>query len=288
MKGACVCEPECAGKDCGSDGCQGSCGVCPENHFCTAEGSCLCIPQCAGVDCGDDGCGGTCGTCPGDQDECQNGECVCLPACAGKECGVDGCLGSCGGCAGDQDECLEGLCKCLPAQARIAGLTVAAESAASASESRMSVSPATASASQSVREWSAETTAVGKPAACAPALRTSALKDSASASPTARRRSAGVTVVRGIAVSVRRSTCAPRTGPVFVFPNVLGLIAAMTGAEAAAAIAMKVRCANWASVSIRAGTQCAVWKERTANRVRSTAESVAGMVYVKRTTARPA
>ena len=30
------CEPDCAGKDCGSDGCGGSCGTCPDNFECDA------------------------------------------------------------------------------------------------------------------------------------------------------------------------------------------------------------------------------------------------------------
>ncbi len=43
-------------------------------------GGCLpCDPQCEGKNCGDDGCGGTCGTCP-DGQTCQEGSCASLPA----------------------------------------------------------------------------------------------------------------------------------------------------------------------------------------------------------------
>jgi len=59
-----------------------------------------CVPSCAGRNCGDDGCGGTCGTC-GDNATCTNeGVCVCEPACGDRVCGLDpgGCGVSCGTC----------------------------------------------------------------------------------------------------------------------------------------------------------------------------------------------
>jgi hypothetical protein len=59
--------------------------------------SCPCAPDCAGLDCGDDGCGGSCGTC-GAQELCVDQQCVCQPDCVGKACGADGCGGSCGAC----------------------------------------------------------------------------------------------------------------------------------------------------------------------------------------------
>jgi len=55
-----TCIPDCTQKECGSNGCGGSCGTCPESHECIAS-SCICIPNCSNHDCGDDGCGGTCG-----------------------------------------------------------------------------------------------------------------------------------------------------------------------------------------------------------------------------------
>jgi hypothetical protein len=58
------CVPQCKGKTCGSDGCGGACGTCPNGKMCNTAGQCICVPQCNGKACGSDGCGGTCGTCP--------------------------------------------------------------------------------------------------------------------------------------------------------------------------------------------------------------------------------
>lgn len=102
------CVPDCAGKQCGNDGCGGSCGVCPlnticENNVCAARRispqidsaslppiqSALpppgtgvptqprlpsCISDCTGKQCGDNGCGGSCGTCAAGI-SCLNGIC---------------------------------------------------------------------------------------------------------------------------------------------------------------------------------------------------------------------
>ncbi|MBM4395068.1 MAG: hypothetical protein FJ087_05205 [Deltaproteobacteria bacterium] len=59
-----VCKPQCAGAECGSDGCGGSCGTCGAGQVCT-DGTC-CTPSCPSGDwsCGADGCGGSCGDCP--------------------------------------------------------------------------------------------------------------------------------------------------------------------------------------------------------------------------------
>ena len=105
-----VCTPDCADKECGGDGCGGSCGECAEGDICTAAGTC-CAPACTGLACGIDGCGGTCGVC----DEgglCQDGVC-CYPACDGKECGDDACGGSCGQCEAAQ-LCADGHCQTDP------------------------------------------------------------------------------------------------------------------------------------------------------------------------------
>ena len=113
------CSPDCAGKICGSDGCGGTCGECPEGAFCQ-EGSCkmgVCEPDCSGKECGDDGCGGGCGECkPGF--DCKGNSCQkkpCLPECDGKICGGDGCGGTCGECpAGtfcDKGVCQAGQCE---------------------------------------------------------------------------------------------------------------------------------------------------------------------------------
>jgi hypothetical protein len=69
-----------------------------------------CTPDCTGKECGDDGCGGSCGTCPGEE-SCVSGVCIpgCTPDCTGKECGDDGCGGSCGTCSGGE-VCNNGTC----------------------------------------------------------------------------------------------------------------------------------------------------------------------------------
>jgi hypothetical protein len=78
-----VCAPSCSGKQCGSDGCGGSCGSCPSNDTCNAQGQCACVPQCSGKQCGPDGCGGTCGGCGANQ-TC-NGSGQCVAACSTEE-----------------------------------------------------------------------------------------------------------------------------------------------------------------------------------------------------------
>ena len=69
------CVPDCS-VGCGSDGCGGWCGACPD----------ACVPNCS-AGCGDDGCGGRCGDCPD----------ACVPDCSWG-CGADGCGGWCGDC----------------------------------------------------------------------------------------------------------------------------------------------------------------------------------------------
>ena len=119
------CTPDCDGKDCGSDGCGGSCGDCGEYELCGADQLCeceilecllgccgpdhvcfedqCCQPTCVGVVCGTDGCGGDCGGCdPGCY--CGGGMCLgscneCVPDCENNECGWDGCGEKCGECA---------------------------------------------------------------------------------------------------------------------------------------------------------------------------------------------
>ena len=68
------CAPDCDGKECGNDGCSGSCGSCSDGEICTGEGLC-CTPDCGGKACGDDGCGGSCEDC-GEGMECSNGYCL--------------------------------------------------------------------------------------------------------------------------------------------------------------------------------------------------------------------
>ncbi len=97
-----VCNPGCGQRQCGADGCGGSCGTCAAAAVCK-DGACVlqaCSPDCAGKRCGDDGCGGSCGWCAAGE-SCEQGKCEpCEPECDGKACGPDGCGGVCGTCEG--------------------------------------------------------------------------------------------------------------------------------------------------------------------------------------------
>jgi len=76
------------------------CGSCDLDETCTA-GACVpsgCVPQCAGKDCGDDGCGGSCGSCGSDESCGSDGKCTDKCSCVGKSCGDDGCGRVCGYC----------------------------------------------------------------------------------------------------------------------------------------------------------------------------------------------
>ena len=97
---ACPAEPQCAPGQCGPF-CGLDCGGCPAGQACWM-GAC-CTPACTNDDgsarqCGPDGCGGSCGACE-DTWTCVDGTCVaCQPQCEGRQCGPDGCGGSCGTC----------------------------------------------------------------------------------------------------------------------------------------------------------------------------------------------
>jgi len=103
------CDPSCNDKQCGDDGCGGSCGECGGGDACIDFHCVSCTPQCEGKQCGDDGCNSTCGTC-GFNAQCKEGQCItCTPNCGGKECGDNGCGGMCGSCPAEF-ECQEGVC----------------------------------------------------------------------------------------------------------------------------------------------------------------------------------
>jgi len=128
--GACVCILSCEGKECGGDGCGGSCGGCPGANNKCQGGTCVCVPDTCGTlgkecDSWSDGCGGqaVCGVCAGGQ-ACQDGQCQCVPDCAGKECGGNGCGGSCGSCSSNE-ACQGG--DCVPVSG-IPGCTVSGQS----------------------------------------------------------------------------------------------------------------------------------------------------------------
>ncbi len=101
-----ACRGFCGDRECGSDGCGGTCGSCAGGEVCTPAGQCVnrneCTPQCDGRTCGDNGCGGICGTC-GPGLGCVNGACTadaCTPKCLlpsgqPKPCGTDGCGNAC-------------------------------------------------------------------------------------------------------------------------------------------------------------------------------------------------
>jgi hypothetical protein len=76
------CVPDCGSKQCGGDGCGGSCGTCQANETCD-NGACVCAQPCGNKNCGQDGCGKSCGTCQSPR-VCQNGRCV-------EPCGNDFC-----------------------------------------------------------------------------------------------------------------------------------------------------------------------------------------------------
>ena len=111
----CGCKSLCSVKDCGDDGCGGSCGGCPGGFECNPEGLCQCIQQCDGKVCGDDACGGNCGLCPPGSACINDGaQCECQFECGDKQCGNDGCGGTCGVCP-EGSECDPfGYCLCDP------------------------------------------------------------------------------------------------------------------------------------------------------------------------------
>ena len=88
----------CDGRECGDDGCEGSCGECPEHYVCE-NGRCEVDAVCDDASCDP---GETCGNCPEDcgcgcGEECFEDTCK-FVACDGKDCGDDGCGGVCGEC----------------------------------------------------------------------------------------------------------------------------------------------------------------------------------------------
>jgi hypothetical protein len=103
----CICDAEMGGCNelLSPDGVE--CELEGETGFCN-DGSC-CVASCVGRECGSDGCGGSCGSCPSGE-SCSNGQCgACVPDCVGRECGSDGCSGTCGSCDSDES-CGNGMC----------------------------------------------------------------------------------------------------------------------------------------------------------------------------------
>lgn len=123
----CPCLSNCAGRECGDDGCGNSCGVCATGTYCKA-GTCACTETPKNAECGSDSCGSRvnpdkdlCGT----GYSCQQNICVdtqdCVTRCLSadgqtrvRKCGNDGCGGTCGECLPHQ-ECDENYqCRCVP------------------------------------------------------------------------------------------------------------------------------------------------------------------------------
>ncbi len=127
-----TCFPNCLGKVCGSNGCGGSCGICPTGQTCNANGQCVaqCIPKtCTQLEknCGNwnNECGTIiyCGTCPTGQTCSATGWCgaQCIPkTCTqlGKTCGSwDNTCGTqinCGTCPIGLSCNETGRCVCIP------------------------------------------------------------------------------------------------------------------------------------------------------------------------------
>jgi hypothetical protein len=68
-----------------------------------------CIPNCTDKQCGSDGCGGSCGECAFGS-ECRHGQCILLRNCRNRNCGPDGAGGSCGECPEGQVCSSQGIC----------------------------------------------------------------------------------------------------------------------------------------------------------------------------------
>jgi len=102
--------PGCAGETCGTLD-----GACPAGEACNAQGLCECAPDCNGKVCGPDGCDGTCGECTVAGELCSTDGTECI-ACADPQCGEDQCGESpvcpgvaCGFCE-PGIPCVEGQC----------------------------------------------------------------------------------------------------------------------------------------------------------------------------------
>jgi hypothetical protein len=67
------CQSNCDGKECGPNGCDGTCGECLPGWTCT-EHKC-CQSRCDGKECGPDACGGSCGACSFQQECGSEGQC---------------------------------------------------------------------------------------------------------------------------------------------------------------------------------------------------------------------
>jgi hypothetical protein len=114
--GECVPTVDCAAAMCtDDDGCGMACG-CADGLTCNeASGQCIdpsCVPDCAGRECGDDGCEGSCGECV-EGSTCVSGACVAAVACTSHtECdpgqACDPATLQCTAACAGVDDCSEG------------------------------------------------------------------------------------------------------------------------------------------------------------------------------------
>ncbi len=110
-KDPCDCAPDCDGKQCGNDGCEGTCGACEgSTEYCTDDGAC--VDDCEGRQCGPSPIAGhDCGDCPGATDWCT-AEGQCEDDCLGRQCGPSPNGGfDCGSCQPPQECVPDGTCQ---------------------------------------------------------------------------------------------------------------------------------------------------------------------------------
>jgi hypothetical protein len=109
------CQPGSANDACGTNG--QACVNCPGVQSTCQNGQCVCVPQCQGKQCGPDGCGGSCGSCSACQTCTSAGQCQPANYCAD---GTSLCGGGCN-CLVKSDGapfCTSGLGPCLNCKAR--------------------------------------------------------------------------------------------------------------------------------------------------------------------------
>ncbi|MFZ2978207.1 MAG: hypothetical protein WA057_00885, partial [Candidatus Magasanikiibacteriota bacterium] len=115
-----TCVPNCDNKQCGNNGCGGSCGTCAEGFQCDFNGVCYdptptCVPNCDNKQCGNNGCGGSCGTCNENEFCDAAGQCIDLfpNPCQGVVCDnppVDTCVGGLFTSYASTGTCVGGTC----------------------------------------------------------------------------------------------------------------------------------------------------------------------------------
>jgi hypothetical protein len=128
--GSCVCTPQCSGKQCGDNKCEGMCGMCTgTRNMCNAAQQCVACMRDNDCDGSSNGClvgkcntsTGTCGTAPNTGASCNGtGTCksdgtCCQPNCGNKCSGKDSCGNACSpsNCSG-AEQCIGGTCQVPP------------------------------------------------------------------------------------------------------------------------------------------------------------------------------